>query len=108
MPKRGPGKRFRKGVTLAGQFAMFPDDEAAEKRFIESRWQDVVRCAICDSGNVARRPPDTIGRMARGCVGKRLTREDLIGAPDTRINGQAATGLAERGDEQTHADFRRT
>ena len=79
MPKRGPGKRFRKGVTLAGPFAMFPDDEADEKRFIESRWPDVVRCAICDSGNVAWRPPDAIGRMAalaRGCVGKRLTYED--------------------------------
>ena len=39
------------------------------------------------------RPNDTLTQMAnlvRGCVGKRLRYEDLIGPPHTRLNGQMA------------------
>ncbi len=53
MPQSAPGKHFRKGITLTELFAMFPDDEAAERWFIETRWPDGVRCAICDGDNVA-------------------------------------------------------
>lgn len=54
MPQSAPGKHFRKGITLAELFAMFRDDEAAEKWFIATRWSDGVRCALCDGDNVAK------------------------------------------------------
>ena len=49
---KGPGKYFRKGISLAGLFQMFPDDEAAEEWFVSTRWPDGVRCAYCDSDDV--------------------------------------------------------
>ena len=39
------------------------------------------------------RPLDTIDQMrgiVQGCVGKRLRYQDLIGEPETRLNGQMA------------------
>lgn len=48
----GPGKSFRKGISLAELFTMFPDDEVAEEWFIQQRWPDGVRCAHCDGENV--------------------------------------------------------
>ena len=33
MSQFAPGKHFRKSITFAGLFAMFPDDEISEKRF---------------------------------------------------------------------------
>ena len=48
----GPGKHFRKGISLAGLFQMFPDDEAAEEWFVASRWPGGIRCAYCDGDNV--------------------------------------------------------
>ena len=67
MSKSGPGKHFRKGITLAGLFAMFPDDETAEKWFIETRWPDGVRCAICDSENVAESTHPQMPFHCRDC-----------------------------------------
>lgn len=43
------------------------------------------------NGRHNRRPLDTMGQMvalARGCAGKRLMYEDLVGPPNTRTNGQ--------------------
>ena len=48
----GPGKSYRKGISLAELASMFPDDEVAEEWFIEQRWPDGVRCAFCDHENV--------------------------------------------------------
>ncbi len=48
----GPGKHFRKGISLARLFQIFPDGEAAEEWFAASRWPDGVRCAYCDGDNV--------------------------------------------------------
>ena len=67
MSKSGPGKHFRKGITLAGLFAMFPDDETAEKWFIESRWPDGVRCALCDSENVSKSTHPQMPFHCRDC-----------------------------------------
>ena len=48
----GPGKAFRKGITLAELFKRFPDNAAAERYFVESRWPDGPHCPYCGSVNV--------------------------------------------------------
>ena len=48
----GPGRAYRKGMTLPELFEMFPDDEAAERWFIETRWPKGVQCHYCDSKRV--------------------------------------------------------
>ena len=52
MAHKAPGKSFRKGISLVKLFEMFPDNEAAEQWFVETRWPDGIRCAHCDSENV--------------------------------------------------------
>ncbi len=52
MAHKAPGRHYRKGITLAKLFKMFPDDTAAEKWFVETRWPDGIRCAYCESDNV--------------------------------------------------------
>ena len=48
----GPGKSFRKGISLVELISMFPDDEVAEEWFIEQRWPNGIRCAFCEGKNV--------------------------------------------------------
>ena len=50
-----PGKAFRKGISLLELMQMFPDDETAERWFVEARWPDGIRCAHCDSERVGRK-----------------------------------------------------
>ncbi len=52
MAKKAPGKAFRKGLSIMDALRMFPDDEAAEKWFIEKRWPVGVCCPYCGSLNV--------------------------------------------------------
>ena len=59
----GTSKAFEivnNGMSLAGFFRRYPDNEAAEAQFEACRWPDGVRCAHCESANVAtivnRRP----------------------------------------------------
>ena len=49
---KGPGKAYRKGITLKQIMRMFPDDETAERWFIDQRWQDGICCPDCGSVNV--------------------------------------------------------
>ena len=53
MAQQGPGKAHRKGITLPQFFARFPDDATAEAWFVAQRWPQGIRCAHCDSENVA-------------------------------------------------------
>lgn len=48
----GPGKSFRKGISIPKLLKMFPDDETAEAWFVKQRWPNGVRCAWCESENV--------------------------------------------------------
>ena len=48
----GPGKSYRKGLSLVDLARLFPDDAAAEAWFVESRWPDGIRCVHCDSASV--------------------------------------------------------
>ena len=50
----GPGKSFRKGITLLEFVEMFPDDVAAEEWFIKTRWPNGIACPRCGSLNVQR------------------------------------------------------
>ena len=52
MAQKAPGKHYRKGLTLAAIFKIFPTDEAAEAWFIEHRWPDGIACPYCGSMNV--------------------------------------------------------
>ena len=52
MPQSGPGKNHRTGISLTEIFRMFPNDEAAERWFVEARWPDGPWCPHCGSANV--------------------------------------------------------
>ena len=53
---KGPGKHYRKGLSLIEITHMFPDDQKAEQWFIGNRWPDGVTCPKCESKNVQARP----------------------------------------------------
>ena len=50
----GPGKAYRKGISLIDLHDMFPDDTTAEQWFIEQRWPNGVACAHCGSVAVSQ------------------------------------------------------
>ena len=52
MGQKAPGKYYRKGITLAKLFQMFPDDATAEQWFIAERWPDGIQCPYCESDRV--------------------------------------------------------
>ena len=49
---KGPGKSYRKGMTLSELFQEFPDNATAEAWFSEQRWPDAPTCPHCGSDNV--------------------------------------------------------
>ena len=55
MAHRAPGKHYRAGLTLIELTQMFPDDAAAERWFVKTRWPDGVHCPSCGSLNVQER-----------------------------------------------------
>ena len=50
--QKAPGKRHRNGLSLKALFKLWPDDEAAEKWFVENRWPSGIACPHCGSVNV--------------------------------------------------------
>ena len=50
--RKAPGKSYRKGLALKELFKMFPNDEVAEKWFVQSRWPNGVTCPYCKSEKV--------------------------------------------------------
>ena len=53
--RTGPGRAFRKGISLMGLMEMFPSDEAAEGWFEAVRWGGgEAVCPVCGSERVAR------------------------------------------------------
>ena len=52
MVYKAPGKHLRKGISTKQFFKAFPDDDAAEKWFIQKRWPNGVACPSCGSLNV--------------------------------------------------------
>ena len=54
MAKRnGPGKSYRKGITLLEITERFNSEEKAEAWFIDQRWPNGIACPHCGSVNVA-------------------------------------------------------
>ena len=55
MAQNAPGKHYRAGLSLIELTRMFPDDAAAERWFVETRWPDGVYCPRCGSLDVKKR-----------------------------------------------------
>ena len=55
MPKKAPGRFYRKGMNLIELLEMFPDDETAEKWFVKCRWPDGITCPICNRSKKIKR-----------------------------------------------------
>ena len=53
--KNGPGKSYRKGMTLMDVMKQFDTEEKAEEWFIAQRWPDGVTCPFCKSQEVSAR-----------------------------------------------------
>lgn len=51
----GPGKSYRKGISLVDAVKMFDTEQKAEAWFIEQRWPDGVTCPFCQSKEVSPR-----------------------------------------------------
>ena len=51
--KTGPGKSYRKGISLIEAVKMFDTEEKAEAWFVEQRWVDGAICPHCGSVNIA-------------------------------------------------------
>ena len=55
MAHKAPGKHYRAGITLIELTRMFPDDAAAERWFVKTRWPEGIHCPCCGSLNVQER-----------------------------------------------------
>ena len=79
MATNAPGMHFRKGMSLIQLFRMFPDDEAAEKWFIHTRWPDGMACPHCGSTNVNEKATHpTMPFRCRECVKYFSAKTDTI------------------------------
>lgn len=48
---RGPGRSYRRGMSLMELFKRFPDDAAAEEWLVKVRWRDGICCPREDCGS---------------------------------------------------------
>lgn len=67
MAQNAPGKHYRKGITLAGLFEMFPDNDAAEQWFEQTKWADGVVCPHCESERISKVKHPTMPYRCRDC-----------------------------------------
>lgn len=71
MARNAPGKHYRRGISLPQLADMFPDNETAEKWFVETRWPNGVACPGCGSMNIlevkTRKPQPYRCRDCRKC-----------------------------------------
>ena len=51
--QNGPGKSYRKGITLMDAVKKFDTEEKAETWFVDQRWPSGVACPFCGTLNVA-------------------------------------------------------
>ncbi len=63
----GPGKSFRKGISLIEAVQTFGDKVQAESWFIERRWPASVRCGRCDGSNITERPASQQRFWCKNC-----------------------------------------
>ena len=55
MAHKALGKHYRAGLTLIELTRMFPDDAAAERWFVKTRWPEGIHCPCCGSLNIQER-----------------------------------------------------
>ncbi len=69
--RKGPGKSYRKGVSLIEAVQKFSDEKKANDWFVERRWPDGIRCAHCESDRVTERKSNRLTPQYRcgGCKG---------------------------------------
>ena len=79
----GPGKAYRKGLTLVDVIRMFPDDQTAEAWIAGIRWP------------TARVPP----LRARRCVASDGAQDDAVSVPREGVP-QVVLGAHRHGDAQ--------
>ena len=56
MTQTGPGKSYRKGITLMDAVRKFDSEQKAEDWFIAQRWPNGVICPFCESHNIYQTP----------------------------------------------------
>ena len=56
MSTKGPGKHYRKGLSLVEAVKQFSDESAVERMFIEARWPNGIACVSCGSLRIKDRP----------------------------------------------------
>ena len=79
MAKSGPGRHYRKGLTLAELFEMFPNDDTAEEWFAQNRWGDEPYCPKCGSVNVqSGASHKTMPYRCRDCRRRFSVRTDTV------------------------------
>ena len=54
-PGKGPGKSYRKGISLLEAVEKFRDEADAEAWFIDKRWPDGVVCPQCSGKDILTR-----------------------------------------------------
>ena len=70
MTHRGPGKAYRKGLSLMDVFRLLPDDDTAERWIAECRWDGDPVCPHCESTDVqvgAKHPSQPYRCRTKGC-----------------------------------------
>ncbi len=85
MKQKGPGKWFRKGITLIEVIAIFRDDESAEKWFASMRWTDGPVCPFCRGSSVqSGTAHPSMPYRCRGC-GRRFSVRTGSVMADTKL-----------------------
>ena len=56
MAQKAPGQHHRVGISLVQLATMFPDNDAAERWFVQQRWPNGITCIRCCSTNIQSRP----------------------------------------------------
>ncbi len=67
MPQHAPGRSHRKGLTIRQLFAMFPDDDTAERWFERQRWPHGPVCPNCGSMRATRTTHPTMSLRCKDC-----------------------------------------
>ena len=49
----GPGKSYRKGISLVEVVKQFSNEEKAEQWFVDQRWPNGIACPHCGGMNIA-------------------------------------------------------
>ena len=82
MPKKGPGKSHRKGISIYELGEMFPTEESAERWFEKVRWSKGRHCPHC--GNTETRETKNRKPMPYWCGGCRSYFSVRTGTPIQR------------------------